>query len=555
MPTDAPIRISGGDELDGSYSLVVIGPNGSGKTRFGADLAQQNNADHIGALRNIQLNSQINMRPVAQATKELSDNLTRRRSRYWEMSTEIEVLFSKLLAEDSLSATTLRDALLEDQHPDIEDTNIRKLRRVWGKFFPGREIKLTGYSPTVHATHYGPENDYSAQQMSDGERVALYLAARVLDAKGPLIVVDEPEIHFHSRLAVRFWNELESIRSDCRFVYITHDLTFALSRKGARFLIVQPQEKPHLLPLDADLPSHTAMALLGAASLSVYARRIVFCEGEESGSLDISFYSAWFKDQNTVVFPVGSCEDVIRCVKAFNEAPLVTGVECIGMIDRDYWPDSYLNSLPDGVHALAFHEIESLLSARDVFAAVAAHQGLSEGVDEAYNAGLSESRGTFVGGKLCKQVSERFKRRCEIATISVLGELKGADTLSDLEAQHVRAVTELHHKIQTDKIFQEERKTVEDAISGTEQAFLKVLPGKGTLGAISKKLNLTVEGYLKLIKSGLEAKPDSDLYAFGQHLDNALEPFLPDRVSQVPNAAEVKPLGSQDVEDGSSTRV
>jgi len=465
------------------------------------------------------------------------------------------VLFSKLLAEDSLSATTLRDALLEDQHPDIEDTNIRKLRRVWGKFFPGREIKLTGYSPTVHATHYGPENDYSAQQMSDGERVALYLAARVLDAKGPLIVVDEPEIHFHSRLAVRFWNELESIRSDCRFVYITHDLTFALSRKGARFLIVQPQEKPHLLPLDADLPPHTAMALLGAASLSVYAQRIVFCEGEESGSLDISFYSAWFKDQNTVVFPVGSCEDVIRCVKAFNEAPLVTGVKCIGMIDRDYWPDSYLSSLPDGVHALPFHEIESLFSTRDVFAAVAAHQGLSEGVDDIYNAGLRESQRTFVEGKLCKQVSERFKRRCEIATLSVLSGLKQAGTLSDLEALHVNAVEELHRKIQATSIFQEERKTVEDAISGAEQAFLKILPGKGILGTLSRKLNLTVEGYLKLLKSGLEAKPDSNLYEFGQHLDDALQPFLPDRVSQVPNVAEVKPLGSQDVEDGSSTRV
>jgi ABC-type lipoprotein export system ATPase subunit len=525
------IRIPDGDELGGSHSLVIIGPNGSGKTRFGATLAEQNSADHIGALRNIQLNPQISMRPAAQVTKELSDNLSRRRKRYWEMSSEIELLFSKLLAEDSMSATRFRDAHADGLSPSIEDTTIRELRRVWGTFFPGRKIDLGGYAAKVHATHYGAESEYNAQQMSDGERVALYLAARVLDAKGPLIVVDEPEIHFHSRLAVRFWNELESIRSDCRFVYITHDLTFALSRKTAQFLIVQPQKKPHLLPLDAELPPHTAMALLGAASFSVYAQRIVFCEGEESGSLDISIYSAWFKDQDTVVIPVGSCDNVIRCVQAFNEARLVTSVECIGTIDRDYWPDSYLDSLPDAVHALPFHEIESLLSTRGVFAAVATHQGVSKGVDDRYDAGLLESRQTFVGGKLCKQVSERFKRRCEIAALSVLSGLKQSDTLSDLEVLHVNAVAELHRKIQADTIFREERETIEDALSGTDQTFLKILPGKGALGALSKKLNLTIEGYVKLIKSGLEAKPDSDLYVFGQHLDHALKPFLPNRMS------------------------
>jgi len=527
--TEVIIKIPDGDELGGCHSLVVIGPNGSGKTRFGATLARQNSADHIGALRNIQLNPQISMRPVAQATKELRDNLSRRSKRYWEMSGEIEVLFSKLLAEDSMSATSFRDAHADGLSPSIEDTTIRKLRRVWGTFFPGREIDLSGYVARVHATHYGTENEYAAQQMSDGERVALYLAARVLDAKGPLIVVDEPEIHFHSRLAVRFWNELESIRSDCRFVYITHDLTFALSRKPARFLIVQPQEKPHLLPLDAELPPHIAMALLGAASFSVYARRIVFCEGEESGSLDISFYSAWFMDQSTAVIPVGSCDNVIRCVGAFNEAQLVTGVECIGIIDRDYWPDSRLDSLPDAVHVLPFHEIESLLSTQKVFEAVAAHQGMADKALDLYSAGLQQSRLTFVGGKLCKQVSERFKRRCEIKALSVLGGLEMADTLASLEILHVKAVSTMHTGIDPDKIFQEEQKTIEDALAGSDQDFLKLLPGKGALGALSGKLNLTAEGYANLIHKGLEAQGEERLSALGEAIENSLSSFLPNR--------------------------
>jgi len=545
-PAEILIMIPDGEEVGGSHSVVVLGPNGSGKTRFGAALAQQNNADHIGALRNIQLNPAIGMRSLTQATKELTDNLSRRRKRYWEMSSEIEILFSKLLAEDSQSAVELRDNLMEGPSlesdnpeiikvnaeglsPEIENTTVMKLRAVWGKFFPGRRIDLRGYEAKVHATHYGTMTDYAAQQMSDGERVALYLAARVLDAKGPIIVVDEPEVHFHSRLAVRFWNELEAIRRDCRFVYITHDLAFALSRADARFLVVQPQEKPQLLPLDADLPPDIAMALLGAASFSVYARRIVFCEGEESGSLDISFYSAWFMDQSTAVIPVGSCESVIRCVKAFNEAQLVTGVECIGIIDRDYWPNSRLDSLPDAVHVLPFHEIESLLSTRNLFGAIAKHLGATENVEDLYSAGLQQFRKTFVGGKLSKQVSERFKRRCEIKALSVLGNLEMAESLSDLEELHVSAIGSIQDEIKPELIFKEESKVIQDAIAGSDETFLKFLPGKGAMSALGSKLNTSAEGYVNLVRKGLEAQEGTELTALGKAIEASLSPFLPSR--------------------------
>jgi len=57
-----------------------------------------------------------------------------------------------------------------------------------------------------------------------------YLAGRVLDSESTIIIVDEPEVHFHSRLAARFCNEMKALRPDCRLVYVTHDLPFALSR-------------------------------------------------------------------------------------------------------------------------------------------------------------------------------------------------------------------------------------------------------------------------------------------------------------------------------------
>ena len=105
MEQENPIKIPDADQIGGTHPVVIIGPNGSGKTKFGAQLANTNNADLIGAIRNIQLNDNIGMRSFTQATNELKSFLDRRRSRYWEMSSEIDQLFSKLLAEDSPQVT------------------------------------------------------------------------------------------------------------------------------------------------------------------------------------------------------------------------------------------------------------------------------------------------------------------------------------------------------------------------------------------------------------------------------------------------------------------
>ena len=100
-------------------------------------------------------------------------------------------------------------------------------------------------------------------------------------------------MHFHSRLAIRFWSEMESLRPDVKFVYITHDLPFALSRNNARFVMVMPDQAPQLVDISNPLPRELVEVILAAASFSIYAKRIVFCEGDEEKSLDWKLYSAW----------------------------------------------------------------------------------------------------------------------------------------------------------------------------------------------------------------------------------------------------------------------
>ena len=225
-----------------------------------------------------------------------------------------------------------------------------------------------------------------------------------------VLIIDEPEVHFHSKLAVRFWSEMEFSRTDARFVYLTHDTSFALSRSNARFVIVMPDKTPQIVEISDQLPSELLEVLLAAASFSIYANRIVFCEGEEDKSLDWDLYSAWFKGRETAVMPVGSGKEVVQCVKTFLRSKFVSGVTAIGIIDQDYWPNEFLDAQPEQITVLPYHEVECLLCREKLFRAVGTHLGRSGAeVDRLYQSFVARAKSKCIGGFLHKQISERFQ--------------------------------------------------------------------------------------------------------------------------------------------------
>ena len=84
---------------------------------------------------------------------------------------------------------------------------------------------------------------YHGREMSDGERVALYLIATCLCVRTEsLIIVDEPELHIHKALMSKLWTQIEEKCSDCSFIYITHDLDFAVSRHDAKKIWVKEHD-------------------------------------------------------------------------------------------------------------------------------------------------------------------------------------------------------------------------------------------------------------------------------------------------------------------------
>lgn len=468
------------------------------------------------------------MLSLAQAEQELTAHKNRHRQQPWNISSEINNLFAKLMVEDSSSAIEFRERYQSDmEQPEI--TKLMRLQKSWQSLFPGRHINFKGYTPKVTSEYVAGETAYPAQSMSDGERVALYLAGRVLDANPSIIiVVDEPEVHFHSRLAIQFWDELERLRLDCRFVYITHDLTFAQSRKTDNYLIVRPGKKPELIKTSSGIPSDIAEDILSAASFSIYADRLIFCEGTES-SYDQKLLRAWFNDRKDAVIPVGSCQEVIKCTTTFRDSKILSGVTAIGLIDRDYWPDHFLTSLPDCVTPLPAHEIESLFCIKNIFISVAAHLGRVESDAESlYSKFCSEAASRFSNELLSKQISERFRRRCNEQVDKSLNGLRTEGTESDVRKNHCSALSPENWNIAPGSIFDEEKATIENALQAPYKSLIKFLPGKVYLGILAEKLEYKKDAYIDLVANSLIATEGEPLHALGIKIRESLKGVLPD---------------------------
>jgi len=230
---------------------------------------------------------------------------------------------------------------------------------IWNSLIEHREMFFTESNelmikdPTDGGT-------YPAFKMSDGEKNILYLIGRVLLANtGSLIIIDEPEMYLHKAIVNKLWDKLEVLKQDSIFVYLTHDLDFASSRKAQKFWI-----KSFLFPINWDIesipeneiPENLLMKLLGSR------KRILFCEGKHN-SLDIKIFEILFP--NYTITPLESCTDVINYVRSFNKIPN-RNVEAIGFIDRDFRTQEQLTKLEtEYIYSYSVAEIENLFLIKD----------------------------------------------------------------------------------------------------------------------------------------------------------------------------------------------
>lgn len=241
-------------------------------------------------------------------------------------------------------------------------TRIDRVKEVWEKILPHRELVIGGLRIQTRVKDQS-EKTYSSSEMSDGERVIFYLIGQCLAApKNGIIVIDEPELHLHKSVQAPLWAEIEKLRSDCLFVYLTHDVDFAAAQEGATRIWLKSFDGESWdwepINLDENLPDDLLLEVLGSR------KPVVFVEGN-NGSYDVSLYREILP--GFLVVPKGSCSQVILSVKALKANSQLHHLRVYGIVDRDRMVPEEISALEaSSIFVLAVAEIENLFCTEEI---------------------------------------------------------------------------------------------------------------------------------------------------------------------------------------------
>lgn len=353
-------------------NVVAVGANGSGKTSLSNELKKylpQNGvviaAQKIlivptfsGISNETTTNQKLAETQSADKTLKTTYSTESNGNAYHIISNlglEFKVLLDNLLAERSSIRNKFCDAINDGStNIKVPQTKLDIALNIWNSLIQHRKIECSdGINITLSGNGI---SSYKAYQMSDGEKVSLYLIAQILQApKDGFIIVDEPEMYLHKTILHKLWNILEKERQDCIFIYLTHDLDFATSRPTAKKVWIRSFKHPDHWEIENipenELPEPLLLELLGSR------KTILFCEGKK-GSIDEKVYNILFP-QYTVT-PVDNCFAVINYTKAFNKIKSTT-VKSVGLIDADHQDDSRLEAIKsESIFSFSMTEIENL---------------------------------------------------------------------------------------------------------------------------------------------------------------------------------------------------
>lgn len=278
---------------------------------------------------------------------------------------EMRILVSALLGE----RIARRNEYCSSIHTgDIVDTNkfkskLDEVLEIWNNLIEHRTLFCDNSGNLkIKYSNNDETKEYPAYKMSDGEREIFYVVGRVLlSTPSSLIVVDEPELHLHKAILNKLWDTLEQKRSDCMFIYLTHDIDFASTRMAKKCWLKSYAsgilEDWDLEPIsEHDIPEALLMKILGSR------KKVLFCEGKKN-SLDCQIFELLFPE--FTITPVASCKDVINYTRAFNKIESKY-TEAFGIIDRDFRTAEQLEKLKiEKVFSYSVAEIENLFLLED----------------------------------------------------------------------------------------------------------------------------------------------------------------------------------------------
>lgn len=509
--------------IPGDRNVVVLGANGSGKSRLGAwielESPQRDQVHRISAQKSLSMPESVQPKALEEAEKELligrtnidldETNLRQlinyKRSGRWsngpitESLGDFRELMVYLFSEESQKGVEFRRETKQGNDPSLPTTKLDRVERIWEDIFPHRELEVGGGKMSTHPPD-APDSAYNAQEMSDGERVALYLVGECLAAPdNGIIVVDEPEIHLHRSIQSDLWDAIEQERDDCQFVYFTHDLNFASGREAIRLWLKDYDGSDwdwRVIDEKDGIPEEVLLSILGSR------RPVLFVEGDR-GSLDYRIYDRIYPDHT--VMPCGGCGEVISATKAFEDLRDLHDLDCHGLIDRDYRTDAEVESLKGrSVHVTQVSEVENLLLAEEVLRAFGEEKQFDEGEGPGVDDHVREAKETVFN----RLEDEKERLSASIAAHRIrrkLGEFgPDQETKEELEQRFANTTD-----IDLDTIYQEAVEEVSAILDDRDyERAIKIFDQKGLLHDVAPSFDEEGEAYkdyiTRLLASGHE---------------------------------------------------
>lgn len=515
MDIKLPKKPGGSEELlQDVRSIVILGANGAGKTRMGSWLEQQNLsiAHRISAQKSLTMPAEVS--PKSKQTAELEfyyggysddrqwlENYGRNSYRWGSkpntyLLNDYDKLMILLHTEEYEESVKFKDRYTPGENSPKPVTKLDTIQQVWEKLLPHRKlVKCAGKIEVIPAIGDAART-YNAIEMSDGERVIFYLIGEIVCAKqDSIIIIDEPEMHIHKSLTKKLWDEIEQMRSDCVFVYLTHDIDFTVSRANCVKIWVKgfagndTWEYELINPLEK-IPEQVYLELLGSR------QPIIFNEGDNS-SWDYQLYQVLFPDKT--IYPLGGCSKVLEATKAFNSHTGLHHATVQGIIDRDRRSDEDIRKMEqNGVTVLKAAEIENLFLLESVIKLVAGHmskdpdsvfQTVRDKIIDLFRADLEAQATLNISHRLKRMIIDKFSLK--------------ANNFAELQSAYNDAVSSINlENMRTETVRQFE----ELITAGDYAGILKVYNNKGLIcvSDVAKLCDIVPKNYITQVLSLLK---------------------------------------------------
>ncbi len=502
--------------LEAGKTTIIIGANGSGKTRLAVFLEEQlkEKAHRIAAHRALSLNPNVDKIPETKARQYLtygdsgdSVSISNRKYYRWKNNASTSLLndFDRLLqylfAQQNNLAVENNQKLNRREQITNSKTKLDILQEVWERLLPLKKLHITADDIRVSSTSI-ESADYSASEMSDGERAVFYILGQVLSAnEGSILIFDEPELHIHKSIISNLWDEIEKLRPDCSFLMITHDIEFTATRVAKKYVIRNYYSDPAWdiseIP-DSELDEQTITLILGSR------KPILFVEGDKT-SLDMETYRLCYPEWT--VIPKGSCKDVIQAVSSLrklNENMRILNITCAGIVDRDTRDSSQIEELKgQGIKVLPCSEIENIFSLSSIAHKILEIEGFTG--DELINKKeqfkaelLGHIKNELSGDKLEAFVAKRIHRRIDAYLKKIdFSDTKNGNEIKDKLSSELSVLTES----QINEWISEMRDEIQECIKNEDiDRLLCIYENKGLLAKTASILASTsksnFEGWL-----------------------------------------------------------